>query len=427
MLGRIREEIANNFLLKIASFNSLSVVIQIAGGFIISKLIAIYLGERGMAFLGYLRNFLTSTQSVASLGFSNGVVKYVATDDDGDTNPSTILTTAMIVSLVATLGIALVLFFGASYWNDLIFGEDASFQSIFEYLAFSLPFMTLNALLISVINGRSNYSGVIRINIISNILSIALTAYLIITQALIGALLAIVIVPAMSFVVTALFIVSREKDKMLPRLSKFNFKALKKLSSYSIMAAFSMVVLPIVYIAIRNEITSNAGYWDAMTRISDFYLKFVATLMTLYILPQLAKAQGILSFRKEVFSFYKTILPLFALGMMILYFARNFVIEILYTDEFLPVAALFKWQLLGDFFKVASIVIGYQIIAKNNLKLFLITEIASLIVIYSTGIYFVQQFGYEGATIGHCISYAFHLLLLLFIFRKSLFGKIEHT
>ena len=162
-----------------------------------------------------------------------------------------------------------------------------------------------------------------------------------------------------------------------------------------------------------------------MIRISDYYFKFVATLMTLYLLPQLAKASTNELFRKEVFGFYKTILPLFTLGLILVFFLRHFIIQLIYTDDFLAMGSIFKWQLLGDFFKVASIVVGYQIISKNMLKLFLFTEVISLVIIYGASTYFITSYGFVGAAMGHCLTYFVHLCMLLFIFRRALFGKLN--
>jgi len=82
MLSKIRASIVNNLLLKVTSFNAVSVVIQILGGLITSKLIAIYLGERGMALLAYLRNFIASSQAAGNLGLSNGIVTFVASEKE---------------------------------------------------------------------------------------------------------------------------------------------------------------------------------------------------------------------------------------------------------------------------------------------------------------------------------------------------------
>lgn len=423
MLGKLRNSIASNLLLKITSFNAISVVLQILGGLITSKLIAIYLGERGMALLGYLRNFMTSAQTAASLGLSKGIVKYVASEKKENRLLSKLLSTAIILSFGATLVIAVLLFFGASFWSRQVFDTGDHYVFIFKLLAIALPFITANGILIAVINGQSAYKKVVTINIISNIVGLAITICLIILVGVKGALTALVISPAVVFFVSLIALGTDGKPLKEIRFSSFHKPSIIKLGSYTIMALFSMIVLPMVYIAIRKAIGEGAGYWDAMTRISDYYFKFVATLMTLYILPQLAKADTAQAFRKEIVGFYKTILPLFAIGLLLIYLLRDFIVGLIFTEEFLPMTTLFKWQLLGDLFKVASIVIGYQIIAKNDLKLFLITEVISLVIIYGSGLYFVSKYGYEGASMGHCLSYFIHLLVLLFIFRKPLFTK----
>lgn len=428
MLDKLYSKITNNLLLKITSLNAVAVLFQIVGGFITSKLIAIYLGERGMALLGYLRNFLTTSQTAGNLGYSNGIIKYVASYKKDHLLLSKVLSSSVIISFISSIVVSIVLFVGAQYWNNVVFGQNTSYVFIFKYLAFVIPFITINGVLIAIINGQSAYKKVVWINILTNIIGVGITSYLITAKGVEGALMAMVITPAIALLIT-LILIGKEAKTLTLLTAKISFKALKKMSSYTVMAVFSMMVLPLIYIAIRNQIVTSsgiegAGYWDAMTRISDYYIKFVATVMTLYILPQLAKATTDKAFRKEIFGFYKTVLPLFGIGLIVLFLFRTFIIQLLFTEDFIPVSSLFKWQLLGDFFKVASIVIGYQIIAKNNLKLFLITEIISLIVIYSSGIYFVQLYGYEGGAIGHCLSYFVHLLMLLFIFRKPLFGKI---
>ncbi|TVZ53431.1 O-antigen translocase [Dokdonia sp. Hel_I_53] len=430
MLGKLRQSFASNVLLKVTSLNSIAVFIQIIGGLITSKLIAIYLGERGMALLGYLRNFLTSTQAVGSLGYTNGIVKYVASKEE-DHLFRRLISTAIISSVFISVVLAIILYVGSDFWNDYIFDGEEGYSFVFKSLAVAIPFITINGILMAVINGQSAYKKVIWIQIATNLMAIAIAVYFIINFGIEGALQALIISPAIALLIT-LFIIGKESAILKKITFNFSSQAFKKLSSYTIMALFSMVVLPLVYIAIRNKIVevdnlTQAGYWDAMSRISDYYLKFVATVMTLYILPQLAKTNSIQGFRKEIFTFYKTILPIFGIGLVIIFLARNFIIQLLFTQDFLPMENLFKWQLLGDFFKVASIVIGYQIIAKNNLKLFLITEIISLLVIYLSGMYFVNHYGYEGASISHCLSYFVHLLVLLFIFRKPLFGKITEA
>lgn len=417
-------------LLRVSSYNSIGVFLKILGGLVTSKIIAVYLGERGMALMGYLRNFLSTVQTTGNLGYSNGIIKFVASHQTQDSSKVIkILSTAVFLSALVTLVVSVLLFFGADFWNKQLFGNDKEYVEIFKYLALALPFIVANGVIIAVINGHSAYEKVVLINIITNLIGIVFTVSLIISQNIKGALLAIVLAPVSGLFVTLLFLGKETSVLKNIRVREINLDSLKKLSSYTVMSIFSLIVLPIVYIAIRNEIVAvegieKAGYWDGMVRISDYYLRFIATIMTLYILPQLSKANTMIAFRKEVFGFYKTILPLFCLGLIFIYLLKEFVVIFIFTEDFLPMMPIFKWQLAGDLLKVASIIIGYQIIAKNMLKLFLITEIISLITIYLTCIFFVRAYGFEGAAIGHLVSYFIHLIMLLFIFRKSLFSRI---
>lgn len=432
MKGALDRLGVNTLLLKITSLNGVSVILQILGGLITSKLVAIYLGERGMALLGYMRNFFTSTTAAGSLGFGSGVVSMVAKRKKENASLNDLLSTAALWSMVVTFVISGVLFFGADHWNTIVFKDEGAFSDVFIYLAAALPFITINGLLVSYVNGLSRYKKIVWINIVANLIGLIITITLILNVGIKGALIALIVSPAVALGVTLLFVFKRYGGDVNLQLKKVNFKDAKKLGSYTIMALFSAIILPIIYIAIRQYIVTQegieqAGYWDAMTRISDYYLKFVVTLMTLYILPQLAKATSNAAFRKEIVDFYKTILPLFALGIVGIYLLRKPIIRLIFTQDFLAMESIFQWQLLGDFFKVASIVIGYQIIAKNMLRLFLITEIISLVIIYFASIYFIKSYGFEGAAMGHCVAYFVHLCMLLFIFRKPLFGPLNPT
>jgi len=162
-----------------------------------------------------------------------------------------------------------------------------------------------------------------------------------------------------------------------------------------------------------------------MNRISKYYLMFVSSLLTLYILPRFAEIDNIKDFRKEVFSFYKTIIPVFGLGLIVVYFLRHIIIQIVLTSEFKPVEELFLWQLLGDFVKVLSIVIAYQFLAKRMFWHYIITEAFSIVILYLTSVYLIDHFGVKGATIAHFVTYVMYYGLILLIFYSSLFGVIS--
>lgn len=428
MLRFLRQLIQQNILLKVSSVNTLRISVRIVCGLVTSKLIAIYLGASGMAILGDLRNFLNSVQSISQLGINNGVVKYAAEYKEEESKLNNLVSTSLKIGCLASVVLGLILFIAAPQINDLVFSSTYNFTSILRFAAVVLPIFTLNTLILNVVNGVGDYKKVIYINIATNVLGVLLSVFLIIRMQIFGALLSLVLSAVVGLLVTAVALYKERGYLITIFLLPVKYSVLKKLASYGGMTLFSAIVSPWVYISIRQHIIvvdglEKAGYWDAMLRLSDYYLMFATTLLTLYVLPKLSVIQTKKEFKTEVFNFYKTILPLFGLGLILVYVLKIWIIKLVYNADFLQMKTLFIWQLAGDFFRVASLVIAYQLIAKNKLRAFIITQIISLSVIYFSSTLLVSRFGFVGASMGHLVSYIAYFLMLLVIFRKSLFVK----
>jgi hypothetical protein len=104
-----------------------------------------------------------------------------------------------------------------------------------------------------------------------------------------------------------------------------------------------------------------------------------------------------------------------------LYFLRVFLIKLLFTKDFLPVSDLFFWQLMGDTFKAASLILGYQFYAKKLTVAFIGTELLSLVIMYIFCHFFIITFGIEGIVIAHALTYLIYFMVLVMYFRKNLF------
>ncbi|MCK5401783.1 MAG: oligosaccharide flippase family protein, partial [Flavobacteriaceae bacterium] len=312
-MKKIIDYINNNVLIKVASLNSASVLTRIIAGFLTSKAIAIFVGAEGLALIGNLRNFVSSTQSLATLGFYNGAVKYISEFKDNAVELSKTISTVFYLGFISTILVSFFCYFNAEYLNNIIFPIYIDYSYVIKILAIALPFYSLNMFSFSIINGFSKYKILIIINIIGQILSVSITLLLIYQNKIDGALVSVVIAESLIFLITLVGMLNRRSLIPLIKVSSVSFNYMKKMSSYSIMALFSAIALPIVAIAIRSYIIDNigykdAGFWEAMTRISKYYLMFVSSLLALYILPRFSEIDKVKDFRKEVFNFYKTII-----------------------------------------------------------------------------------------------------------------------
>lgn len=419
------KKIVSTQLFRVSSLNTVSVAVRIAGGLVAAKIIALFIGPSGLALIGNFRNFLSSLDSVATLGFQNGIIKYVAESEKDEARLKKILATVFTLLFGVILVLSIVLYILSGYAANWIL-SNTNYAWIFKLLALALPWYAGNIVLISVLNGLGKYRQVIYLNIWGNAIGVGISAVLIAYFKVAGAFIGLIASPSLLFVFSFFML-----QKQFPRFAfwkkeNIDFTLLKGFFSYSLMSLVTAVLGPVVYVSVRNMLIKSgsaeeAGFWEAMNRLSVFYLMFVSTMLTVYFLPQLSRAETDTETKKIFRSYYVGIVPIFIAGITIIYFLREFIILLLFSSAFLPMKELFLWQLFGDLLKVCTLILGYQFFASKNTKGFIIAETFSFISLYLLSIKLVALHGAEGAVMAHAINYGIQLVLMMIYFRKKLF------
>jgi PST family polysaccharide transporter len=417
-------KILRSTLFKVSSLNSISVVLKIGIGIVTSKIIAIFIGPSGMALVGNMRNFVSLAENISTLGFQNGIIRFIASHKKDSTATAAFISTIFFVLVGVALLLSLLLFFGAEFWTTYLFGVKSVYGNAIMVFAFTLPWHTLSAFLLAVLNGLGNYQRVIYTNIIGNLLGLGVTVLLVTQMYTLGAMLSLVITPALLFGVTFFYL-----NKELALFSHIKFKLfdwslLSHLYSFTVMALFTAIVTPLVLLVLRNYIIDSqgltqAGFWEAISRISTYYFMFLSTLLTVYFLPKLSMATSDSETKAIFYNYFKSVFPLFIGVLVVIYFLRSFIVQVLFTSEFLPVNDLFLWQIVGDVFKAASVILGYEFFAKKLTKAYLVTETLSFVSLLSLSFLLVPHFQTEGVVMAHAFTYMFYFALLAFYFRKK--------
>ncbi len=412
-------------LFKITSLNSLSVLVKIGVGVVSSKVMAVFVGPSGLALVGNFRNFITSIEALSTLGLQNGVVKYVVDTKDDEAALKKVLATVFVslAAMVLIISASLVVF--AQVWSSWLFGTNSDFSTIFLALALALPWYAASILLVSVLNGLGQFQQVIRVNLWGNILGLLVSLVLVWQLHTQGALLSLVIPPALLIVVVCYYLNKKIHFSDLLSWQAFDRQLLWQLSSYSLMALVATVLGPLVYVQVRNLVIGQlglvqAGYWEAMMRISSYYFLFIATLLSVYFFPKLAEAKTNKATQQVFFTYYKAVLPLFILGLLALYVGRNFWVPLLFSKAFAPVTDLFLWQMSGDVFKAASLILGYQFFAKKMTLAFILCELVSLSAFYVATLICLPRFQLQGVVMAQAFAYVGYFFLLVWVFRKQL-------
>jgi PST family polysaccharide transporter len=397
------------------TLNAVVISIRLVVSLFIQRLLAELVGESGIAKIGQLRNVNQLLTSVSSGGVFNGIIKYVSEYKDDKEQLQKLFSTTAVFIIIGTLVGSSVLLIGASGISNYLFGSE-EFTYLIQLIAVIVPFISLYRVFNGVVNGLSKYKKFAKIDLFSYLLSAVLLIYFLFEFNIHGALVAIAITPVIQTTVL-LFIFFKTLSEYV-QFKKLRLKTpmLKGLLAFSLMSFFSTVLLNFVEIDIRTMITNritedDAGIWTAMTNISKNYMVFSISIFSLYVLPKFASIHTRNGFVKELYSIYKTLLPIFGLGMILVYLLRDYVIMIIYPD-FIGMEPLFKWQLMGDFVRLASLVLMHQFLAKKLVRSFIFSELLSLGLFYMLAQILVGYYGVEGVVMAHFLRYVVYLVVV---------------
>ncbi len=409
-------------LLKASYYNAILVLVKILTGATISKIIAIYLGPSGLALLGNLKNLYDTSSSFTALGYKNGIIKYISENEKNKPKIRRISATIFQLSLLFSCIIGICLWFFSAYFSNYLF-QTETYGYVLKIIGVGLPIWSFNLLIIYILNGLENYKKMVIVNSILSIINLLVSVVLIIKFGLVGGLLGNICAAFLVFIIN-MFVLGKERSLIfsLFEFKLFSFRVVKDMSAYFLMSIYSMVIVSVTILLIRgliiNKLGANdAGYWEAMTRISNFYLMFFISLTSFYLLPRLSKTNNLIVFKNELKGFYLLTIPMLLVGLTTIYFLRFFILNLLLNQDFLPTSNLFLWQLIGDFISVLAIALVKQFHAKRMVKAYIICN-GSLNLLYLIFSYlFIDMYGINGVVKAYTLSYTIYLIIvILFVY-----------
>lgn len=413
-------------LVAVSAFSAVSTTIKMLTSFFMAKVIAVKLGPEGLGVIGQLNSFVMIVMTLSTGAISNGVVKFIAEYTNDFEKQKKVINAALTITLACTLLISLVVGFGAKYWSVFIFNGQTNFSGVFIVFGFTIIFYSSFTLYTSVLNGFQQYKKFNVINIVTSIVGLLFSIVLINYFGIIGALYATVTYQSIVFFV---ILSNNKKNGWFNIKEIFDLRDLsvyKSLISFSIMSLVSTICVPYVQILIRKYINGvsgpiEMGLYEGITRISILYLTVITTTLSVYYLPRLSELKAKDELKNEIRNGYKIIIPSLLVFVSIIFILRNVIIQLAFSTSFNAMSDYFLPQLIGDVFKISSWLLAFLMLAKAMTKQFIITEIIFSLSLYIMTILMVDKYGAIGAIYAYDLNYFIYLLLMVYLFRKTIF------
>lgn len=417
-------------LIKTSLLNSIAMGVKVSAALVLNKILAVYVGPAGYAIIGQFQNTLSVVVSVAGGIFAQGVTKGTAEHFDNKIRQHAVWQTAIRVSLAASLIMGVSLLFMGNWMAEWLL-KRSDMASVFIWLGVTLPAMAVGNLLLAIVNGKKEVVIYVTANIVSSLLTLLLTGLLTYIFGLYGALVAFTINPAIVLLVTAIMVAHRDWFSGKFLWGGVDRIALRELSGFGLMGLTSALTVPVSYMLIRDFLEANlglasAGYWQASWKISEIYLLLVTSTLSVYYLPRLAEIKTAPAMKDEIIKVYRFIMPIVAAGAITIYLLRDFIVQILFTVDFLPMRDLFPWQLTGDVIKIGSWVLAYVMLGRAMVKVFVVTEIVFSVSFVVLSWLLVALFGLIGVSIAYAINYCCYWILMGYMVKKEMW-RMEYA
>jgi PST family polysaccharide transporter len=406
----------------------LSTAIKLITSFLSAKIIAIYVGPEGLGMLGQLSSFIAIALTVSTGAINNGVIKYLSEYQDDEVRQQRILNASIKITLAGSLTTGIVSILFSNFWSSLLF-NDSAYAYIFIVLGVTIFCHAIYMLFSSVLNGLREYRKFNQLAIVASIIGLASTYLFIRFYGIKGGMVSLALYQAFVFVAVLIFYKSLRKIQWRSIWKQNAQKSdYSSLMAFSIMALVTTAITPVTQIFIRKYMgvhTSPAevGFYEGVLRISQLYLLVITTTLSVYYLPKLSAIKNAALLRSELGKGYSYILPATAIILVVVFMLRYFVINLVFAPSFEPMAGYFIPQLIGDFFKIASWLLAFLMIAKAKTKLYITTELLFGIFLILLSVLGIQYFGAIGAIYAYALNYMLYFVLMIFVFSKIIWLK----
>lgn len=356
-------------------------VINIVIGLVRMKAVAVLLGPAGVGLIGLLTNLVALASNVAGLGFGNVGTRQIA-EAAGQDDPQRIAAARRALfwgTLVLAFGGALLLWVMRHVLAAHVLG-DPSLASQVGWLSLAVALTVAAASQNALLNGLRRIGDIARMQVGSAVVATAIGLAAIAWLGMAGVVAFVIAVPLATFVLGHWF-VSRLPHVQAPasdlRALTAQWRTMTRLGSAFMVAGLASVGGQVVVRAlVQRDLGADAlGQFQAAWAISMTYIGFVLGAMGTDFYPRLT---AIIHDREAVNRLVneqtKVALLLATPVLLAMLSLAPWVIRILYTAEFAEAAVVLRWQVLGDFLKIASWPLGFILLAAGAGRAFMLTE-----------------------------------------------------
>ncbi len=380
-------------------------------GLITNKFVAIALGGSGIVIVGQLKSLTTLLMQVGIGGNNSLIVKLFSRGYDNNSSLYRSLFTFVVVVNI------LLLFLGIIFYKQIALYVTASNDYTVNIIYFILviPAISLLSLSISITNGRSN-----QLEYGLFILSYPLILLLLLCLFRPLSIEILLLSFATSLAGSCIMISIYYRQYIFPKIGRLTNKNFQIVTTYGITSLIPFTVNIFLLIYLRHKMMlyniKLAGYWQADWQINNNVVSILYMFIITVFLPKVLKfkmpGEAFSNLRKK----YYFPIGLYFLSSLTFYIFFNFVITLLYNQEFRAGKEFLVYQLIGDLFKILTWNVSMIITSFGMIRISMYVEFLNLLISYILINFCFNKYGFVGGSYAYMYRYIAYFILMYSFF-----------
>lgn len=395
---------------------------QLIFAFLRNKVIALVLGASGFGYWSLYQTFIEMVSSFSTLGVEQSGVREIAKHNRESKELSYVVSVMMnLLFIISVFASIFAIIFSKVISNNL-FNSDEYYGGIIV-VSIAVLFTNLSKGQRSAMNGVRDLRGLAISQIVGAVSGSILSMILVFVFGLKGIPYYLLIISLTAYFSTKYFY-SKLKIERVNFDLKIFFERSKEMiyvglgfSASAVIAAI-MTYLSRIYLSQYFDV-STVGIYQGCWTISNLYIGIILSAMGVDLMPRLMKVINdnkqinlLINEQMEIGVLIATI------GVVVIIFLSSFLLEFLYSSEFIKGTEIIRWQVLGVGMRVLGFPFGYAIMAKKKSLIYFIVQTIFWTLDYILLIVFSKLFSFDGLGINYFLSYSVYFTIMLFVGRK---------
>lgn len=394
--------------------------VTVLSGVIRLKIAAIILGPAGIGIIGIFQSLLSATSTLGSFGLNTVASREVSTSASSAIAKEVALV-HLFFGLLLSFVTALILWICAPVLYDLLGFEAGDPYSTMSILAIGAAASVIAGIQVSILGGLKRVNSIVFTMIASGALAVTLAYSVLINSWPQASAWFVAIPPICQAVIGIIFVILHtRRPNTSPSGSTYGpSDALSAVVNHGILIMLGAVGVALSHLLVRvllqRELGISAlGQYQAASTISMTYLTVLLAAVINDFYPRLSAVVSSPRAARRLVNEQLEILGLAAAPVLVgVVTLAPYIMEALYSNEFIIGGVILRWQTVGDAMKIICVPLSVVLLATGRMTEYATTQMLSLFVFVVLTWALAPLMGPTAAALGYVAMYAVYLPLLM--------------